>query len=296
MHTTDEWRATAEGTVASNEPLVRVTTHAAAPRLLAPAAPPYAGVRVLDLTRVIAGPVCTRLLAAWGADVLRIDPPGFQEVTALLPETTAGKRCASLDLTSAESRAVFEDLAALADVLVTGLRPGALGALGLDAAALQARHPHLIIAELDAYGWDGPWQRRRGFDSLVQMSTGIAAAGARALGRSAPAPLPAQALDHGTGHLLAAAVGRALTRRMIDGSVSHVRASLVGTANLLLGSADPARLTVPPPSWTDDDTVATNTQWGPARRVPVGGRISGTTAGWSIPAGPLGRHAATWDA
>ena len=133
---------------------------------------PYSGVRVLDLTRVIAGPVGTRFLAAYGADVLRIDPPGFAEVPALLPETTAGKRTAALDLTTAAGRAAFESLVATADVLVSGLRADALGRLGYDDAALAALNPALIVASLDAYGWDGPWRDRRGFDSLVQMSSG----------------------------------------------------------------------------------------------------------------------------
>ena len=141
-------------------------------------------MRVLDLTRVIAGPIGTRFLAAYGADVLRIDPPGFAEVPALLPETTAGKRTAALDLTAAAGRAAFESLVATADVLVSGLRADALARLGYDDAALAALNPALIVASLDAYGWNGPWRDRRGFDSLVQMSSGIAAAGAAATGRT----------------------------------------------------------------------------------------------------------------
>ena len=201
---------------------------------------PYSGVRVLDLTRVIAGPVGTRFLAAYGADVLRIDPPGFAEVPALLPETTAGKRTAALDLTAAAGRAAFESLVATADVLVTGLRADALARLGYDDAALAALNPALIVASLDAYGWDGPWRDRRGFDSLVQMSSGIAAAGAAATGADHPVPLPVQALDHACGYLVAAAVGRALTRRLTESAVSRIRLSLIGTANLLWSLPRPA--------------------------------------------------------
>jgi CoA-transferase family III len=267
---------------------------------------PYSGVRVLDLTRVIAGPVGTRFLAAYGADVLRIDPPGFAEVPALLPETTAGKRTAALDLTTASGRTSFEGLVATADVLVTGLRADALAGLGYDDDALAALNPALIVASLDAYGWDGPWRDRRGFDSLVQMSAGIAAAGAAATGAAAtgaaatgadkPVPLPVQALDHGCGYLIAAAVGRALTRRLADSVVNRIRVSLIGTANLLWSLPAPgeagARVATPKPS--DFRLVDTHTAWGPARRVPLPGEIAGVDPVWRVEAGPLGRHQPTW--
>jgi crotonobetainyl-CoA:carnitine CoA-transferase CaiB-like acyl-CoA transferase len=251
-------------------------------------------VRVLDLTRVIAGPVGTRFLAAYGADVLRVDPPGFAEVPALLPETTAGKRTAAVDLTTAAGRAAFERLVAGADVLVTGLRADALGRLGYDDAALTALNPALITASLNAYGWSGPWRDRRGFDSLVQMSCGIAAAGGSAADK--PVPLPVQALDHATGYLLAAAVGRALTARLTRGVVSRVRASLAGTANLLWSLPRPTDLPALPPAARPEETrlVDTRTAWGPARRVPVPGDISGIAPELRIKAGPLGRHEPAW--
>jgi hypothetical protein len=254
---------------------------------------PYSGLRVLDLTRVIAGPVGTRFLAAYGADVLRIDPPGFAEVPALLPETTAGKRTAALDLVAAAGRAAFESLAATADVLVTGLRADALGRLGYDDAALAALNPALIVASLDAYGWDGPWRDRRGFDSLVQMSSGIAAAGAAATGADHPVPLPVQALDHACGYLVAAAVGRALTRRRTESVVSRIRLSLVGIANLLWSLPRPAERP-PMPKPGDFPLTDVQTAWGPARRVPLPGAIAGIEPHWRVEAGPLGRHQPAW--
>jgi crotonobetainyl-CoA:carnitine CoA-transferase CaiB-like acyl-CoA transferase len=130
---------------------------------------------VLDMTRVIAGPVCTKFLAAYGAQVLRLDPPGFAEVPALLPETTAGKRTAALDLRADADRGLFENLVAGADVLVTGLRADALARLDYGDEALTAINPALIVASLDAYGWDGPWRDRRGFDSLVAITRGFRA-------------------------------------------------------------------------------------------------------------------------
>ena len=301
MHDRDSWLASAPGAASAAAPALAVTerplpagsvTGAGTARAARPAGRPYAGVRVLDLTRVIAGPVATRFLAAYGADVLRLDPPGFAEVPALLPETTAGKRTAAVSLATPAGRAAFERLVAGADVLVTGLRADALGRLGYDDAALTALNPALIIASHNAYGWDGPWRDRRGFDSLVQMSCGIAAAG----GGDGPVPLPVQALDHATGYLLAAAVGRALTARLTRGVASRVLASLTGTANLLWSLPRPADLgDMPPMPRREEFNLAdARTAWGPARRVPVPGQIAGTAPELRFEAGPLGRHEPAW--
>jgi CoA-transferase family III len=299
MHDRDGWLASAPGAASATAPALAVTerplaagSDSGAAPAARPAGRPYAGVRVLDLTRVIAGPVATRFLAAYGADVLRLDPPGFAEVPALLPETTAGKRAAAVSLTTPAGRATFERLVADADVLVTGLRADALSRLGYDDAALMTLNPALIIASHNAYGWDGPWRDRRGFDSLVQMSCGIAAA----RGGDRPAPLPVQALDHATGYLLAAAVGRALTARLTRGVASRVLASLTGTANLLWSLPRPADLgDVPPMPRREDFRLAdTRTAWGPARRVPVPGEIAGASPELRLEAGPLGRHDPAW--
>jgi crotonobetainyl-CoA:carnitine CoA-transferase CaiB-like acyl-CoA transferase len=214
-------------------------------------------------------------------------------VAAILPETTAGKRTAALDLTTPDGRAAFEGLVATADVLVTGLRADALGRLGYGDEALAALNPALVIATHNAYGWDGPWRDRRGFDSLVQMSCGIAAAGAAASGKDRPVPLPVQALDHATGYLIATGVGRALTDRLTRPAVSRVRASLTGTASFLWSLPRPQSL--PPRPGPDDFALMdTQTAWGPARRVPVPGQVTGVRAEWRVDAGPLGRHAAEW--
>jgi hypothetical protein len=299
MHTREAWLRSAPGAAEATAPPVTVTerrlpgSSEGTPPVRPGGGQPFSGVRVLDLTRVIAGPVCTGFLAAYGADVLRVDPPGFAEVPALLPEMTAGKRTAALDLTAKADRATFDKLVAGADVLVTGLRGDALARLGYGDGRLSALNPALIIASLNAYGWDGPWRDRRGFDSLVQMSCGIAAAGAAAAEKAAPVPLPVQALDHATGYLLAAAVGRALTRRLTRSAASRIRASLIGTANLLWSLPRPAELP-PAPKPEDFILVDAETAWGPARRVPLPGEIAGVTAEWRIEAGPLGRHHPTW--
>ena len=168
------------------------------------------------MTRVLAGPVATRFLAGFGAEVLRIDLPGWDE-PAIVPDVTLGKHCARLDLRQPRDRNTWEGLLQAADVLVHGYRPGALAGLGLDAEQRRALCPGLVDVSLDAYGWDGPWRGRRGFDSLMQMSCGIAAAGMTMLNRDRPTPLPVQALDHATSYIMAAAAVRGLTDRLITG-------------------------------------------------------------------------------
>ncbi|MER7713081.1 CoA transferase, partial [Streptomyces werraensis] len=197
---------------------------------------PAAGLRVLDLTRVIAGPIATRTLALFGADVLRLDPPGLPELPDQHTDTGFGKRSALLDLAS--DREVFDELLAGADVVVTGYRPGALDRFGLNAEALAERRPGVVVAQLSAWGATGPWAGRRGFDSLVQAATGIARVEGE---RDRPGALPAQALDHGTGYLLAAGVLRSLSDQADAGGSRLVRVALARTAGELMvagGSGD----------------------------------------------------------
>ncbi len=184
------WAIHPQGRAVTVEPLISKLPSESGPSgRPAPAVRPLEGVRVLDMTRVLAGPVATRFLAGLGAEVLRIDPPDWDE-PGLVPEVTLGKRCARLGLRDEEGRTSLETLLRSADVLVHGYRPGALDRLGLDESRRAALRPGLIDVSLDAYGWTGPWQRRRGFDSLVQMSSGIAAEGMRWSGSDRPSPLP----------------------------------------------------------------------------------------------------------
>ena len=230
----EAWAAHPQGRIAARLPLVeRVPTAARAPRwrAAAPPARPQAGVRVLDLTRVIAGPVGTRVLAALGADVLRIDPPHLPELELAVLDTCPGKRLVALDLRRPAERATLHTLLAEADVLVHGYRPGALAAFGLDDEEVAGRYPQLVVASLSAWGRAGPWGGRRGFDSLVQAACGIATVeGAE----GEPGALPVQALDHATGYLLAAAVLRELATRVRGGDASTLRLALAATAAELM--------------------------------------------------------------
>ncbi|GAA1056575.1 putative L-carnitine dehydratase [Agromyces luteolus] len=193
---------------------------------------PLAGIRILDLTRVIAGPVATRTLALLGADVLRIDPPSPAEPEWQHLEGGPGKRSALLDLRSDADAGRFDELLAEADAIVLGYRPAALDRLGLAPADLAVRRPGLVVGQLSAWGFDGVAGERGGFDSLVQAASGISLVEGTT---DAPGALPAQALDHSTGYLLAAAMTSLIGRRSSVGGSWLARMSLRRTAAELLG-------------------------------------------------------------
>jgi hypothetical protein len=225
MRTREDWLTTGPGTAIREEPLVAVEKIGdAAPSPMPAASTPLAGVRVLDLTHVIAGPVCGRVLAAHGADVLHVTPPGWPVLLGLVRDTDFGKRQATLDLGDE-----LRDLAASADVFVQSYRPGSLARKGFGPDDLAALRPGIVVVSLCAYGHTGPWRERRGFDSLVQLACGIAAHA----GMDQPRSLPAQALDHGTGWLAAYGVMTALLRRATEGGSWHVKLSLARTAEWL---------------------------------------------------------------
>jgi CoA-transferase family III len=253
-------------------------------RDLAPAAPrPARPLRVLDLTRVIAGPVATRTLAAHGADVLRLDAPHLPEIPLQAWDMLPGKRSALLDLHDADTR---ERLLAGADVVVAGYRPGALDRFGLAPEALTARHPGLVVVTLSAWGTDGPWGNRRGFDSLVQAACGIAVDEG---GPDAPGALPAQVLDHATGYLAAAGALLAVERQRRDGGSPHVRLSLAGTAAWLQGLPRAAGEDVP-----DVDPAPHLVEKGRFTLAAPPGTIDAVPLTWPDPAPAYGAATPEW--
>jgi hypothetical protein len=266
VRSADEWRAHPQGEAVAAEPLIgRHRLGDAEPRSHFPVtgtgnceraggtdrargtdgAPgmdepplPAAGIRVLDLTRVIAGPVASRYLGALGADVLRLDPPALPDLVAGEPaDTLLGKRSTFLDLGSATGARRLEELLADADVVLSGYRPGALARFGLTPAELARRHPGIVVVELAAWGHSGPWADRRGFDSIVQAASGIAR---EEESDGDPGALPCQLLDHGTGYLAAAAALEGLAEQRTEGGSHLRRLSLARTAHWLLGEPRPA--------------------------------------------------------
>ncbi|VVD61418.1 Acetyl-CoA:oxalate CoA-transferase [Pandoraea morbifera] len=300
MRSMAQWDAHPQGMAVAGEPLLHWETFDAGVQARGRdwqpmRERPLSGIRVLDLTRILAGPTATRFLAGFGAQVLRIDPPGWNE-PGTVPEVVLGKRCARLDLKCDAGRAALEALLREADIVVHGYRPDALERLGLGNARRRELNPGLIDISLDAYGWNGPWQARRGFDSLLQMSAGIADAGMRAAGAERPVPLPGQGIDYATGYLMAAAAVHALKRRQAQGQGATVRASLARTARLLVAHRTPPVAPAPlaPETTHDLSSRIEDTSWGPVRRVATPMSIEGTPVDWALPALALGTATPQW--
>ena len=272
VRTRAEWATHPQGAAVAARPLLSAVPMPAPPR---PGGPGRAaeGVRVLDLTRVIAGPVATRTLAAWGAQVLRVDGPRLPELPAQTVDTLPGKVSATLDLADTGR---LEPLLAAADVVVQGYRPGALARFGLDAGALAARHPHLTVVTLSAWGATGPWARRRGFDSLVQCASGIADAEGSP---ERPGVLPAQVLDHATGYLAAAAVLLSLAGTVRGEPARSVELSLASTAHWLTGVAGLPAATERPPA-PDRYLVDLPGAAAPVQVVAPPGRVGDLVPAW----------------
>jgi hypothetical protein len=298
VRTAAEWGAGAQGKAVAAEPLIAAERFdGAGPRQRPPAvaaggAPaPAAGVRVLDLTRVIAGPVGSRYLGALGAEVLRLDPPERPDLPPGVPfDTLLGKRSAFLDFASPVGRERLEALLGGADVVLLGYRPGALESFGLAPADLAARHPGLVIVQLAAWGHTGPWSERRGFDSIVQAACGIATI--EADGEGAPGALPCQLLDHGTGYLVAAAALSALREQEARGGTHVRRLSLARTAHWLLDAeagADGSSTTDSDPALADLDSPL-----GAAHAVPPPGAIDGEPLRWPRALSGYGDDEAAW--
>jgi hypothetical protein len=291
----EAWKAHPQGQALATEPLIsHELVGDAPPRRRAAGGLPAADIRVLDLTRVIAGPVCTRFLAALGAEVLRLDRPGHPDMRiGAVGDTLLGKRSALLDLGSADGEATLGSLLEHADVIVCGYRPGALDRFGLSADALAEGHPGVVIVYLDAWGHRGPWSGRRGFDSVVQAPTGIAEG--ESLTGAEPGALPCQLLDHGTGYLAAAAVLDGLRRQSAVGGTHVRRLSLARTALWLTSAGDAS----PSPAVRDDPgsppwLTELHSVEGPTTAVSPPGLIDDQPLRWPIPLTGYGTDQPTW--
>jgi crotonobetainyl-CoA:carnitine CoA-transferase CaiB-like acyl-CoA transferase len=296
----DEWDAHAQGRAVAALPVLSIDRLGdAPPHPLPPAARPLAGIRVLDLTRVIAGPVCGRTLAAHGADVLAVTAAHLPQMAPLVIDCGRGKLTTFIDLRDARGRETLAGLLREADVFVQGYRPGALAALGFgpdDAARLR---PGIVYVSLSAYGPDGPWAGRRGFDSLVQNANGMNHAEAEAAGVAQPKPLPCQALDHASGYLMAFGALAALARRATTGDSWHVRVSLAQTGHWIrsLGRVRNG-LRCPDPAYEDvrDRLDETASGFGRLTVVRHAATMSETPPRWDRQAVPLGAHPPAWPA
>lgn len=293
------WDASEQGRSLARSPLVARASSGDAAARSRPVGPlPASGIRVLDLTRVIAGPVCTRFLAACGADVLRLDSPSWPDLAPGAPgDTLLGKRSALVDFASPEGSAELHELLDGADLVVCGYRPGALERFGLGADELAERHPGIVAVYLAAWGHGGPWGERRGFDSVVQAATGIAAA--ESPGDGAPGALPCQLLDHGTGYLAAAAALDGLRCQAHDGGTPVRRLSLARTARWLLACGEAPESSPEPDVSVGPDldgvaTVTLDSARGPITAVPPPGRFGRDPLTWPGRQLGYGQDVAEW--
>ena len=294
----DEWDAHGQGQAVASLPTFTIEKIGdASPRALPAGDRPLSGVRVLDLTRVIAGPVCGRTLAAHGADVLWVTGAHLPQMMPLVIDNSRGKLSTCVDLREASGRDTLAGLARGADIFVQGYRPGAVAGNGFGPEQAAQLRPGIVYVSLCAYGHEGPWARRRGFDSLVQNTNGINVAEAQAAGADKPTPLPCQSLDHAAGFLMAFGAMTALARRATEGASWHVRVSLAQTGHWIRGLGRvPDGLACPDPKAADvrDRLYDSDSGFGRLTAVRHAAVLEETPARWARPSMPPGTHAPEW--
>lgn len=295
----DEWDASPHGQAVAAQPLFTIERIGdAPPRALPPLRDdqrPLEGLRVLDLTRILAGPVGARALAAYGADVMLVNSPNLPNIESIA-DTSRGKLSTHVDLCTDEGHAVLHGLVADAHVFVQGYRPGGIAALGFGPEALARERPGIVCVSLTAYGTQGPWADRRGFDSLVQTAMGFNHAEGEAAGDGKPRPMPMQILDEASGYLIALGAAAALWRQQQGGGSWHVQVSLAQTGQWLRGlgrvegGLSIARADVAPYV----ETSASG--FGELAAVRHSAQLSRTPAAWPRPSMPPGSHPPVWPA
>jgi crotonobetainyl-CoA:carnitine CoA-transferase CaiB-like acyl-CoA transferase len=298
MRSYDEWLALPQAEAITALPLIEITRIGeAAPKPWPSGDRPLSGLRVLDLSRVIAGPVAGRTLAAHGADVMLISSPDLPAIPWLTIDTGRGKLSSFVDLKSEQGRDVLRGLLAEADIFSQSYRPWSLAALGLSPADAAIISPGIVYVSLSAYGREGPWAERRGFDSLVQCATGFNHAEGQAAGVEGPKELPAQMLDHATGYLMAFGAMMARVRQAREGGSWHVQVSLARTGKWLwdMGRlADGLAAGDLPGDEIKPFVEQTPSGFGMLSAVRHAAVLSKTPALWARPAMPLGSHAPQW--
>jgi crotonobetainyl-CoA:carnitine CoA-transferase CaiB-like acyl-CoA transferase len=298
MRSPAEWAAHPQGMAVAGLPLVEIVKIGDTPaRPLPPGARPLSGVRVLDLTRVLAGPVCGRTLAAHGADVLRVTGPHLPDIPGLDVDTGRGKLSTHIDLRSSEGKAMLSMLLESADIFVQGYRPGGIADRGFSPERAAKLRPGIVYLSLCAWSHVGPWASRRGFDSLVQTATGINRAEAEVAGVDRPVELPCQALDHGAGYLMATGAMMALKRRAEIGGSWLVRLSLAQVGHWLTGLGripDGQKAAKIDRAAVQDLLADLPSAFGTMSALKHAGQLSETPPRWDRPSVALGTHAAAW--
>jgi CoA-transferase family III len=292
-----EWDAHPQASAVAAMPLFSMERIGyAPPRELPPLATdalPLSGVRVLDLTRILAGPVCGRLLVAYGADVMLVNSPNLPNIESIA-NTSRGKLSAHVDLRSDEGRTALTRLLESSHVFVQGYRPSALASLEFGPREAAQRRPGIVYVSLCAYGNDGPWRDRRGFDSLVQTAMGFNLAEAEAAGTQTPKPMPMQILDYATGHLMAFAAAAALRRQATEGGSWHVQVSLAQAAHWLRAMGRVADGFAVPPVDRAEYLETVPSGFGELCAIRHSVQFSRTPLRETRPSMPPGSHPAEW--
>jgi crotonobetainyl-CoA:carnitine CoA-transferase CaiB-like acyl-CoA transferase len=293
-----EWAAHPQGCAVAQLPLFEIIKIGdSPPEPLRAGSRPLAGIRVLDLTQVIAGPVGGRTLAEHGADVMRIHAPHLPSIPNLEIDTGHGKLSAHLDLGREAGVEKLRGLVRSADVFSQSYRPGTLASRGFSPEALAALRPGIVYVTLSAYGHEGPWRLRRGFDSLVQSVSGIVHEETTG---DKPQHLPAQALDYVSGYLMAFGAMMALARRAQVGGSYLVRVSLAQTGQWIhrLGRLDASINAMRHPDLRIEDIqeflTESDTPFGRLRHVAPAVQLSETPPYWARPTAPFGFHQPVW--
>ena len=297
VRTRDEWLVHPQGRAVAELPLLEIARIGDSP----PEPPgrgnrPLSGVRVLDLTRVIAGPECGRVLASHGANVMLVTSPHLPNLPALVIDMGLGKLSTALDLRRPQDADRLRSLIAGADVFSQSYRPGALARLGFapeDAARLR---PGIVYATLSAYGDAGPWRERRGFETLIQSVSGFAHEQGFGGGLERPQHLPAQVVDHSAGYLAAFGAFVALQRRAREGGSYLVRVSLAQAGRWIdaLGRVPGRAVADQTRAGVADLLAECDSPFGRLTHVAPAARLSETPASWSRPPVPLGAHEPVW--
>jgi len=287
----EEWAAHPHAMAVAEQPLLEIVRIGDAPPQPLPRGDrPLAGVRVLDLTRVLAGPTCAKTLAEHGAEVLKITAAHLPDSGAIELDTGIGKLAAFLDLRSVESVATLDRLVTGADVLSQSYRPGALAARGFSPDAVARLRPGIVYVSLNAWGQTGPWKDRRGFDSIVQTVSGMADASGD---RTQPKLMPCAAIDYVSGYLMAYGAMVALARRAIEGGSWLVRAALARTGKWIVdrGTVDAGDAPSEEPAGL---TMQTASPAGMIEHLKPVVQMSETPPRWARPPVPLGHHRPEW--